>query len=77
MNVTHLSCSQCGERYESGKLYNLCRTCDKPLLVHYDLARAAATLTRVSLTMRSANLWRYREVLPVEREENIITLGIP
>src|SRR5262249_30820092 len=36
MNITHLSCSSCGAQYEPGKLYNLCHTCGKPLLVHYD-----------------------------------------
>ncbi|MBI3800414.1 MAG: threonine synthase [Deltaproteobacteria bacterium] len=75
MNITHLSCSWCNEQYEPGKLYNLCSMCGKPLLVHYDLGRAATTLTRAALATRRANLWRYREVLPVEREENIITLG--
>src|SRR5207249_7236032 len=75
MNVTSLSCSQCNEQYEPGKLYNLCHRCGKPLLVHYDLERAAETLTHTSLATRGANLWRYGEVLPVEREGNIITLG--
>lgn len=75
MNVTHLLCSQCGEQYEPGRLYNLCLKCSKPLLVQYNLERAATTLTRASLATRSANLWRYREVLPVEREEHVITLG--
>jgi len=75
MNITHLSCSWCNERYEPGKLYNLCHTCGKPLLVQYDLERAGVTLTRTSLATRRATLWRYREVLPVEREENIVTLG--
>lgn len=75
MNVTFLACSQCGEQYEPGQLHNLCLKCSKPLLVHYNLERAAAMLTRASLTIRSANLWRYREVLPVEREEHVLTLG--
>jgi threonine synthase len=75
MHVTHLFCSQCSEQYEPGRLYNLCLKCGKPLLVQYNLEHAAATLTRASLAARSSNLWRYREVLPVEREENITTLG--
>lgn len=75
MNVTYLSCSSCHTEYEPGKLYNLCQQCSKPLLVHYDLERAAATLTRTTLATRVATLWRYREVLPIEREENIVTLG--
>jgi threonine synthase len=56
-------------------LHNLCRQCAKPLLVRYDLKRAAAELTRGSLKGRRSDLWRYREVLPVEREENVVTLG--
>lgn len=75
MNVTFLFCSQCGERYTPGQLYNLCLKCGKPLLVQYDLERTAASLTRALLTMRSANLWRYREALPVKRADNIVTLG--
>src|SRR5262245_50990504 len=75
MNVTFLSCSQCSQRYAPIQLYNLCLKCGKPLLVQYNLERAAATLTRASLATRSANLWRYREVLPVEREEHVMTLG--
>jgi threonine synthase len=56
-------------------LHNLCRECGKPLLVRYDLDRAAASLTKESLRDRSPDLWRYREVLPVDRDENIVTLG--
>ena len=75
MNVTHLECAACGVRHEARVLHNLCRECGKPLLVRYDLARASETLTRESLKGRRADLWRYREVLPVEREENVIALG--
>ena len=75
MNVTHLACSSCHTEYEPGRLYNLCQQCNKPLLVHYDLERAATTLTPTTLATRASTLWRYREVLPVEREENITTLG--
>jgi threonine synthase len=32
-------------------------------------------LTKESLRSRDASLWRYREVLPVEDQENIVTLG--
>jgi threonine synthase len=75
MNVTHLECAACGARYEARRLHNLCTECGKPLLVRYDLGAAAAKLTRESLKGRRADLWRYAEVLPVEREENIVSLG--
>ena len=75
MNVTHLECALCGLRHEAGVLQNLCITCGKPLLVRYDLDAAAKTLTKESLKTRGSDLWRYREVLPVENADNIVSLG--
>lgn len=74
MNVTHLYCSSCAKQHESRRLVNLCE-CGKPLMVAYDLERAALTLTRQSLEGRQPTLWRYREVLPVDDDRNILTLG--
>ncbi len=56
-------------------MHNLCTECGKPLLVRYDLKRAARSLTKESLRGRGSDLWRYREVLPVERDENVVSLG--
>lgn len=75
MNVTHLECALCGLRHEAQLLLNLCRECGKPLLVRYDLEQARQTLTKESLVGRSADLWRYREVLPVKNDENVVSLG--
>ena len=73
--LTHLECGKCGATYDANQLINLCSACGKPLLVRYDLAKAAATLSRDALKARPANLWRYEEVLPVQRQEAMITLG--
>src|SRR5215210_3255279 len=75
MNVTHLECGACAFSHEARRLHNLCSQCGKPLLVRYDLRQAARTLTKESLPGRDASLWRYREVLPVERDENVVSLG--
>ena len=75
MNITHLECGLCGLRHEARRLLNLCRECSKPLLVRYDLEQAAQTLTKESLPARRADLWRYREVLPVENDQNIVSFG--
>ena len=75
MNVTHLECAACGLEHEAQRLHNLCRECGKPLLVRYDLDQAKRNLTKESLAGRRADLWRYREVLPVESDENIVSLG--
>ncbi|HEX8248748.1 MAG TPA: threonine synthase [Pyrinomonadaceae bacterium] len=75
MNVTNLFCSACRQDYAPNKLYNLCAACGKPLLVAYDLEKAARTLTVEALKSRVSSLWRYEEVLPVEKPENRVTLG--
>jgi len=75
MNVTHLECALCGLKHEAHRLHNLCTGCGKPLLVRYDLERAKMTLTKDSLVSRRPDLWRYREVLPVEDDRNIVSLG--
>ncbi|HTH50469.1 MAG TPA: threonine synthase [Pyrinomonadaceae bacterium] len=75
MNVTHLECALCGLRHEANVIQNLCVECGKPLLVRYDLDKAAATLTPDSLKTRVSSLWRYREVLPVVDDANIVSLG--
>lgn len=75
MNVTHLECALCGLRHETRELQNLCKDCGKPLLVRYDLETAAKTLTRESLASRESSLWRYKEVLPVDDPDNIVSFG--
>lgn len=74
MFVTHLECSKSGEVYAPNQVYNL-SSIGKPLLVCYDLEKAAKSLTKDSLKTRVSTLWRYREVLPVVKDENIISLG--
>lgn len=75
MNVTYLYCSACGEGYRENELHNLCTVCGKPLLVSYDLDKAAKTLNKESLKTRIPSLWRYEEVLPVRYSQNRVTLG--
>src|SRR6195256_3285453 len=72
--VTHLECSGTGERYPADELHNLSRA-GKPLLVRYDLAGVKKSLSRGVLAQRPHDLWRYRELLPGRRVENIVSLG--
>jgi len=73
-NITHLECALCGRQYEPGRVYNLC-VCGAPLLVRYDLRRAAETMVRERMSSRPPSLWRYREVLPVTNDASILCLG--
>ena len=72
--VTHLECAMSGERYEAGVLHNLSRA-GKPLLVRYDLSGVRNALNKDALARRPADLWRYRELLPVRRLADIVSLG--
>ena len=74
MNVTHLFCSSCGTEYKRAELHNLCE-CGKPLLVAYNLQECSQELSKGDLAGRPETLWRYREVLPVEHDENVVSLG--
>jgi threonine synthase len=72
--VTHLECSLTGERYEADQLHGLSRA-GRPLLVRYDLDAVAKHLPRDTLAARPTDLWRWRELLPVRRTANIVSLG--
>ncbi|HWN53086.1 MAG TPA: threonine synthase [Xanthobacteraceae bacterium] len=72
--VTHLECAYTGERHAADEVHNLSRA-GKPLLVCYDLAAVAKALSKEALARRSPDLWRYRELLPVRRTQDIVSLG--
>jgi threonine synthase len=74
MYVSHLECSKCAKTYESEQLIQLC-VCGAPLLVRYDLKKIRTILHKNDLNSRKPDLWRYRELLPVNKVENMICLG--
>jgi threonine synthase len=74
MYVSHLECPKCNATYESEKRIQLCR-CGSPLLVRYDLKKVKKNFRKKALALRKANLWRYWEMLPVEKEESVVFLG--
>ncbi|MEE8332580.1 MAG: threonine synthase [Alphaproteobacteria bacterium] len=73
--TTHLECSMTGERYPADEIHNLSAV-GKPLLVRYDLDGVKGALSKDTLAGRAeGGFWRYRELLPVRRTENVISLG--
>ncbi|RJP37908.1 MAG: threonine synthase [Phycisphaerales bacterium] len=73
--ATHLACFACAKRYPIDRLINLC-ACGKPLRVEYDLARAARELDRDDpARYRSLGMWRFRDLLPVPRDTQPVSLG--
>jgi len=72
--VTHLECSLTGEHYEADQLHGLSRA-GRPLLVRYDLGAVRGFVPRAMIEARPTDLWRWRELLPVRRTENVVSLG--
>ncbi len=72
--VSHLECPVCEKTYDVSTIQQLC-TCGSPLLVRYDLDLVRNEVKRSSIRERNHDLWRYHELLPVQHEDHVITLG--
>lgn len=72
--VTHLECGLEGDRYEADQVHGLSKA-GKPLLVRYDLDSLAKAISKEELASRPADMWRFREFLPVRQAENVVSLG--
>lgn len=70
----NLYCPKCRKEYSLNEVHQLCE-CGAPLLVRYDLEKAKKTFRKEELAGRESSLWRYKELLPVQDDENIVSLG--
>jgi len=68
-----LKCRLCGKSYPKEPL-NFCTDDFGPLEVDYDYDAISKTLTRAALARRPFNMWRYRELLPVDGEPTVGSL---
>ncbi len=65
--VKGLKCRECARLYPKDPLY-VCEYCFGPLEVDYDYEKIRKKLTRDAIESRPTNLWRYRELLPIDSE---------
>src|SRR3712207_5004266 len=73
--AARLECTRCGAAYDSEVLHRLSPCCEKPLYPRYDLDSIGRRLRREELAGRSADLWRYAELLPVRDPAHAVRLG--
>ncbi len=73
--MTELRCSRCGRAHDPNVIQTVCTSCGGTLFSVYDIEQAKQRLTKSLLSSRVASLWRYKEMLPVRDEANIVTLG--
>jgi len=72
--VSSLNCGMTGEALPVGTLHNLSPK-GFPILVRYDLEGVKRAVSREALKERPQDMWRLRELLPVRRSDNIVSLG--
>lgn len=63
-----LTCSRCDWHSPVAALFNLCPKCSAPILVHYQFEETPRLRDR-------NDMWRYLDVLPVDSEADVVTLG--
>ncbi|MEX1276115.1 MAG: threonine synthase [Bacteroidota bacterium] len=73
--LTHLECSVCGDRHSPHELQTVCRSCGKSLLARYDLNVVRSSTSREKMQQQPPSMWKFFPILPIEREEHIVSLG--
>lgn len=63
--VRGLRCKECEREYPKSALY-VCEYCFGPLEVMYDYSSIQGMMSRALIESRPRNVWRYRELLPID-----------
>ena len=65
-----LKCRECGQEYPKTPTH-VCEFCFGPLEVVYDYEGIRRDLTIEKIQSRGPNIWRYRELLPIDKEPTV------
>ena len=68
--VSGLKCRECGKEREKAPIH-VCELCFGPLEVVYDYEKIGKDLTKNKIQSRAPNMWRYRELLPIDGEPTV------
>jgi len=69
-HIKGLKCRECGREYPVEPIY-VCEFCFGPLEVAYDYKSIAKAINRKKIEKREQNLWRYRELLPIDGDPQV------
>ena len=74
--VKYLKCSRCGKVYYLDQKPIVCENKDLGRLdIYYDYEKVKEVFSKHILKGRRFYMWRYRELMPVREDKNIVTLG--
>ncbi len=68
--INNLKCRECGREYPVNPIY-VCEFCFGPLEVAYDYEKIKKVLTKETIEKRGKNLWRYKELLPIDGDPQV------
>ncbi len=71
--VDHLESTHDGTRLPRGSVQTTHG--DEPIVVRYDLRAIASATSRAAVAARRPELWKWRELLPYERNDDPVSLG--
>jgi threonine synthase len=74
--IRSLVCRECGTEVPVAPTH-VCDLCFGPLDVRYDYAEVARRVSREAIDAGPASIWRYRDLLPVDLDDEVppVTLG--
>jgi threonine synthase len=70
VKIKGLKCRECGKAYPAEPLH-VCEFCFGPLEVDYDYAAIGKIISRERIAQGPKSLWRYIDLLPVEKEATV------
>lgn len=65
-----LKCRECGKEYPKEALH-VCELCFGPLEVVYEYEQIKGVISKEAIEKRPANMWRYKELLPIDGEPSV------
>lgn len=72
--IKGLKCRECGHHFPIAPTH-VCEFCFGPLEVDYNYDQIAKSLTREKIEKRPQTMWRYRELLPIEKDPTVGVLA--
>ncbi len=70
----YLECINCHATYRPDEVIYECKRCGDLLEVKYDYTKVATNVQEKDWLSRPLNVWRYKELLPIQKTSQIISL---